>query len=208
MVSLILGAISSFILQTIETTGYLGVFFLMALESAGVPIPSEIVMPFSGYLASTGPFSIWLAAFWATVGNLFGSLALYLIGCYGGRRLIIRYGRYFLINEGEMNRADEWFKKYGSLAIFFSRMTPIVRTYISLPAGLAKMNLPKFLVYTFLGSVPWNFALTYIGFILGKNWQVLEVYFRKFDYLILILILAGIGWWLWRRFKNRKLQLE
>lgn len=202
MISSILGIISNFILLVIEKTGYFGVAVLMAVESAGVPIPSEIVMPFSGYLASTGIFSIWLATFWATVGNLFGSLTLYFIGCYGGRKLVVKYGHYFLINEGEVNRADEWFKKYGSLAIFFSRMTPIARTYISLPAGLAKMNLPKFLIYTFFGSVPWNFALTYIGFTLGKNWGILEIYFRKFDYLILILITAIIIWWVWRHLKT------
>ncbi len=204
MVSLILGLISNIILSVIEKTGYLGVAILMAFESAGVPIPSEIIMPFSGYLASTGFFSIWLVVFWATMGNIFGSLALYFIGCYGGRAFALKYGHYFLINEAEINAVDAWFKKYGSFAIFFSRMTPVARTYISLPAGLAKMNLPKFVFYTFLGSVPWNFALTYIGFALGKNWGMLEVYFRKFDYVILALILLVIAWWVWGRFKNKK----
>ena len=202
MVSSILGTISIYILLVIEKTGYFGVALLMALESAGVPIPSEIVMPFSGYLASISRFSIWLATFWATVGNLFGSLVLYFIGCYGGRKLIIKYGRYFLLSENEINIADQWFKKYGSLAIFFSRITPIVRTYISLPAGVAKMNLPKFLIYTFFGSVPWNLALVYVGFALGQNWGILENYFRKFDYLILILILAIIIWWVWQRLRK------
>jgi len=199
MVSIILATISGLILLVIEKTGYLGVAVLMTLESAGVPIPSEIVMPFSGYLVSAGRFSIWLIAFYATLGNVLGSLALYLIGCYGGRRFVVKYGRYFLISEKEINLADEWFKKYGSFTIFFSRMLPVARTYIPLPAGVAKMDLPKFIFYTFFGSVPWNLALTYIGFILGKNWEILGVYFRKFDYLILIAIVAIIIWWVWKK---------
>lgn len=195
MVSEILSWLASLITSVISGTGYVGVTVLMALESAGVPVPSEVIMPFSGYLVTTGRFSFWLATFWATVGNLFGSLILYLVGYYGGRRIVIKYGRYFLISQEELNKSDQWFKKYGSLTIFFSRMTPIVRTYISLPAGIAKMNLVKFLSYTFFGSVPWNLVLAYSGVILGSHWKDLEIYFRKFDYLILILIILIIGWW-------------
>lgn len=206
MVSEILSWLASLIISVISGTGYVGVTVLMALESAGVPVPSEVIMPFSGYLVTTGRFSFWLATFWATVGNLFGSLILYLVGYYGGRRIVIKYGRYFLISQEELNKSDQWFKKYGSLAIFFSRMTPIVRTYISLPAGLAKMNLPNFLIYTFLGSLPWNLGLAYVGILLGENWQYLEIYFRKFDYLILILIILGIGWWLKNHFSSRNKQ--
>lgn len=180
----------------------------MALESAGVPVPSEVIMPFSGFLVTTGRFSLWLVILWATVGNLLGSLVLYIIGCYGGRRFILKYGRYFFFSEQELNKSDEWFKKYGSPAIFFGRMLPIVRTYISLPAGVTKISLPKFLIYTFIGSLPWNFALAYIGVALGQNWKEIEVYFRKFDFIILIMILAAIGWWLWRHFKNQKLQFK
>ncbi len=203
MISAFLGAVSILILSAIENTGYLGVFSLMALESAGIPVPSEIIMPFSGFLVTTGRFSLWLVILWATVGNLLGSLVLYIIGCYGGRRFILKYGRYFFFSEQELNKSDEWFKKYGSPAIFFGRMLPIVRTYISLPAGVTKISLPKFVIYTFIGSLPWNFALAYIGVALGQNWKEIEVYFQRFDYLILILILLGIGWWLWRHFKNR-----
>lgn len=206
MVSDILTWLGSLIVSVISKSGYFGVTLLMALESAGIPIPSEIVMPFSGYLVTTGRFSLWLATFWATVGNLFGSLILYLVGYYGGRRIVIKYGRYFLISQEELNKSDQWFKKYGSLAIFFSRMTPIVRTYISLPAGIAKMNLVKFLSYTFFGSVPWNLALAYSGVILGSHWKDLEIYFRKFDYVILILIILGIGWWLKKHFSSRNKQ--
>ncbi len=200
MISLILGAVSNFILLIIEKTGYFGVAVLMTLESAGIPIPSEIVMPFSGYLVSGGRFSIWLVAFFATLGNVIGSLILYFIGCYGGRKFVVKYGRFFLMSENEVNLADEWFKKYGSFTIFFSRLAPIARTYISLPAGMARMNLPKFIFYTFFGSAPWNLALAVIGFVLGKNWETLGTYFHKFDYLThlkflsssLLLYLAGL----------------
>lgn len=208
MIFSILGTISVFILLVIEKTGYFGITSLMSLESAGVPIPSEIIMPFSGYLASVGVLSIWFVVFWATIGNLLGSLVLYFIGCYGGRRLVIKYGHYFLVSESEVSLADGWFKKYGSFAIFFSRMTPVVRTYISLPAGIAKMNLSKFLIYTFFGSVPWNLALTYLGFSLGKNWAILQDYFKEFDYIVLILIAAGIVWWIWRHFHKKNNLLE
>lgn len=206
MISDILSWLASFVISIISTTGYFGVTVLMALESAGVPIPSEVVMPFSGYLVTAGRFSLWLATFWATIGNLFGSLALYVIGYYGGRRVVKKYGRYFLISEEGMDKSEEWFKKYGSLAIFFSRMTPIIRTYISLPAGVAKMNLPKFLGYTFAGSVPWNFALAYIGLVLGENWKGIETYFREFDYVILILIVIGIVWWARRHLIKSKIK--
>lgn len=195
MISDILSWLANLIISVISSTGYFGVTILMALESAGVPVPSEVIMPFSGYLATTGRFTLWLATFWATVGNLLGSLALYLVGCYGGRRFMAKYGRYFLISEEGVDKAEGWFKKYGSPAIFLSRMLPIVRTYISLPAGLAKMNLPKFLIYTFFGSVPWNLALAYIGVYFGEHWQKIEVYFRKFDYVILIIIILVIAWW-------------
>ncbi len=204
MISIILETISNFILLVIEKTGYFGITLLMALESAGIPIPSEIIMPFSGFLVTTGRFFLWLVIFWATVGNLLGSLILYIIGCYGGRRFILKYGPYFFFSEQELKKSDEWFKKYGSLAIFFSRMLPIVRTYISLPAGVTKINLPKFIIYTFTGSIPWNFMLAYIGVLLGQNWKEIEVYFRKFDYLILILILAAIGWWGWRKLQRKR----
>jgi len=196
MISDILSWLASLIISVISGSGYFGITVLMALESAGTPIPSEIVMPFSGYLVTIGRFSFWLVTFWATVGNLFGSLLLYIIGYYGGRPLAIKYGRYFFFSQEELDKSDQWFKKYGSLAIFFSRMMPIVRTYISLPAGMVRMSLPKFVGYTFFGSVPWNLVLVYIGVLLGENWKDLEVYFRRFDYLIGIVIILGVIWWI------------
>lgn len=195
MISDILSWLASFIINIISATGYLGVTFFMTLESACIPIPSEIVMPFSGFLASFGQFSLWAVAFLGTIGNLIGSLAAYAIGFYGGRPFIRRWGKYIFLREEELGHADVWFKKYGSPAVFFSRLLPIVRTFISLPAGIGRMKLPKFIAFTFLGSLPWNFGLAYIGFKLGQNWKNLEIYFRKFDYVILIVLIIGIAWW-------------
>lgn len=178
----------------------------MALESACIPIPSEIVMPFSGYLASIGQFSLWWAALAATVGNLLGSLAAYFVGYFGGRSLVQKYGRYLLIREDDLARAENWFKKYGSAAVFFSRLMPVVRTFISLPVGVARLDLKKFIVYTFVGSFPWNLGLTYIGLKLGQNWQALEGYFHRFDIVIGALIILGIGWWVWRHLASRKIK--
>jgi len=205
MISDVLGWLASLIISIISSTGYLGITFLMVLESAGILIPSEVIMPFSGYLAGTGKLSLWLVAFFATVGNIFGSLVLYVVGYYGGRSFALRYGRYFFFTPEELGKSDKWFKKYGFPAVFFGRMLPVVRTYISLPAGIVKMDLSKFLAYTFFGSVPWNFALAYIGFFLGENWKNIEVYFRKFDYIILIFLAAGLAWFLWSHFLNEKI---
>jgi len=198
MISDILSWLASLIINIISSTGYFGIAVLSALESACVPIPSEVIVPFSGYLAGIGRFSFLAVALSATLGNLVGSLGAYAIGFYGGRPFIRRWGKYVFLREEELGRADAWFKKYGSPAIFFSRMLPIVRTFISLPAGIGKMNLPKFVAYTFLGALPWNFGLAYLGLKLGENWKSLEQYFRRFDYLILVVILLGIGWWVKR----------
>ncbi len=177
---------------------------LMALESACIPIPSEIIMPFSGYLVWMEKFSFLWVIIWGTIGNLIGSIIAYFVGFYGGRPLIEKYGRYILISSHDLDRAEKWFKKYGSISVFFSRMLPVVRTFISLPAGVARMPFWKFSFYTLLGSFPWAFLLTYAGLIMGENWQDLEIYFRKFDWLILILAVSLIGWWIFSKFKNQK----
>lgn len=173
----------------------------MALESALIPIPSEIIMPFSGYLVFLGKFSLWQVIFWGAFGNLIGSIAAYFLGFYGGRPLIEKYGKYILISREEIEWADRWFKKYGSFSIFFSRLLPVVRTFISLPAGISRMPFWKFSLYTFLGSLPWALFLTYVGVVSGENWKNLENYFRKFDWLIIIIIIAAIGWWLYKKTK-------
>jgi len=196
--------VSSFIVNIISSFGYPGIVILMALESACIPIPSEIIMPFSGYLIFLERFSLWPVVFWGTIGNLIGSLIAYFIGLYGGRPLIEKYGKYILVSNHDLERAQRWFEKYGNPSIFFSRMLPVVRTFISLPAGIARMPLWRFSLYTFAGSLPWAFILTYVGVILGKNWNGIEIYFRKFDWLIVILVGLLIGWFIYQKLKFKK----
>jgi len=204
MVYKLFALISSFVVSFISALGYKAVFFLMALESACLPIPSEIIMPFSGYLVFNEKFLLLQVIFWGTLGNLAGSIAAYLVGFYGGRPLIEKYGKYILISGKELDWADRWFKKYGSLSILFSRMLPVIRTFISLPAGVARMPFFKFCFYTFLGSLPWAFVLTYAGVIMGESWPTLEIYFRKFDWLMAILVVLLIGWYLINKFKEKR----
>jgi membrane protein DedA with SNARE-associated domain len=194
--------ISSFIVNVISSLGYAGITALMALESACIPIPSEIIMPFSGYLVWEGRFVLLSVILWGTIGNLIGSIIAYFIGIYGGRPLIEKYGKYILISSHDLGLAERWFKKYGNISVFFSRMLPIVRTFISVPAGVARMPFWKFCFYTFAGSLPWAFILTYVGVIMGENWSGIEVYFRKFDWLIVILVGLLIGWFIYKKIKK------
>lgn len=185
--------VGSFVINAISDWGYFGITVLMALESACIPIPSEIIMPFSGFLVFDGKFSLIPVILWGTLGNLLGSIAAYFAGFYGGRPFIEKYGKYLLISNRDLDLADRWFAKYGNVSILFSRMLPVVRTFISFPAGICKMPFWKFSLYTFLGSLPWAFVLTYAGIILGENWKNLEVYFKKFDWLILILGIFAVS---------------
>lgn len=194
MLEIVLETITTFTLHTIESLGYIGVFTLMALESANVPIPSEIIMPFSGFLASQGSFNFWLVVFIGALGNLAGSLVSYFSADKLGK--YIRGNRDFVL-------AESWFEKYGEISMFFSRMLPVVRTFISFPAGMFKVNIWKFSFYTFTGSFLWSLFLTYIGFELGENWHSLEPYFRKFDYLIVGFVIVGFIWWIWHHRKNK-----
>ncbi|MBI4709113.1 MAG: DedA family protein [Candidatus Portnoybacteria bacterium] len=203
MVSVILSWLASLVINIIDAGGYFGVTLLMALESACIPIPSEVIMPFSGFLVSQGKFVLWQVVLWGTIGNLIGSIIAYAVGFYGGRRLAEKYGKYVLVSHNDLALADKWFKKYGQATVFFSRLLPIVRTFISLPAGIAKMDFKKFCFYTFAGALPWSLALTYVGVALGENWDILKIYFHKFDLLIGILIILGAGWWIFRHLNMR-----
>ena len=195
--------ISGWVLEIIERTGYAGIFLLSTLESCAIPIPSEVVVPFSGFLAVSGRFNLWLVILVATLANLVGSIVLFLIGRSGGRWFLERYGKYFLIHKHDMERGDKWFAKYGSKAVFWSRMLPAVRTFISLPAGVAEMNFYKFSFYTLLGTLPWNAGLAIIGYKTGENWNILHDYFRNADVIIVTLVAVFICWYVWRHFKNR-----
>lgn len=193
----------NWITQFISSIGYFGVFFLMVLESAVMPVPSEVVMPFAGYLGFTKVFNLWYVVLAGTVGNLIGSLIAYYAGLYLGRGFILRYGKYILLKKEHLLLTEKWFKKYGDKIIFFSRMMPVVRTIISLPAGIGRMNLTKFIIYTFVGSVPWNFALTYMGYWLGKRWELILSYSRILDIIVGVGIVFLIVWYSWSHRKNR-----
>lgn len=198
MVTDVLKWMAAFITAAIGTLGYLGVFLMMAIESAAIPLPSEIIMPFSGFLAYQGRFTLHGAAFWGAAGCVLGSWAAYAVAAWGGRPFVERYGRYVFISRRDLELSERLFRRYGSPIIFFSRLMPVVRTFISLPAGLARMPLPRFTVYTFLGSYPFCYALAYMGFKLGEHWHTLESSFRKFDILIGALLIVGVVWWIRR----------
>src|SRR3989304_9760617 len=201
--------LTGFIIQFIQSTGYFGVFLLMTLESALIPIPSEITMPFAGFLVQQGKLNFWLVVFAGAFGNLIGSLIAYALGYYLEEhvvlRLIKKYGKFFLISEHEYERSLEWLRKYGDQVAFFSRVLPAVRTFISLPAGLSEMNIWKFSFYTFLGSLIWSILLTYIGVRFGERWNQLEPIYRKFEILIAITLLAGVLWYINHKLKIIKL---
>ena len=200
----ILEQLSSFIISFIEKTGYFGISTLMALESANIPVPSEIIMPFSGYLVFQGEFGLLWVVFWGAFGNLVGSIVSYYLGYFGGRRALEKYGKFLFISRHDLDLADKWFQKYGAIIIFASRVLPIVRTFISFPAGIARMNILKFSVYTFAGAFIWSYFLTYAGVIMGENWTRLEAYFRKFDWAIVVLLVLGVIWWIRRHVKSHE----
>ena len=189
-------SLTGFITSFIETTGYIGILVLMILESALIPIPSEIIMPFSGYIVYLGGLDLILVVAVGTIGNLIGSILAYYLGLYGGRPFIEKYGKYILLRKSHLEMAERLFNHYGDAIIFFSRMLPAVRTVISLPAGIGKMDLKRFSIYTTVGSIPWNFALTYIGVVLGPRWEEITFFFEKADIIFVIALLIIIAYFI------------
>ena len=207
MTEKLLAVIFVFINSVITATGYAGVMLLMAIESACIPLPSEVIMPFAGYLVSTGQFSLIGAATAGALGCNIGSTIAYYVAAYGGRPVLERWGEYVLISPAELNRADAFFLRYGSATVFFGRLLPVVRTFIAFPAGLARMPMLKFQVYTFLGSWPWCFALAYIGYVLGARWNsdpTFRKLFHDFDAVIAVVLVAGFAWFVWTRWRERR----
>lgn len=198
----VLEVLANLVISTIQATEYAGIAFLMALESANIPIPSEIIMPFSGFLAFREELSFFWIVFWGATGNLLGSLASYYLGLWGGRPFLERYGKFLFIHSSDLEKADRFFVKYGSLAVFIAKLLPIARTFISLPAGIAKMSLGKFVGYTLAGSFLWSWFLAYVGWKAGENWQFLEPWFRRFDWAIALVLAFGVLWWIRRHFKK------
>ena len=195
MVTRLLVFVSQVIISVISTGGYAGIVLLMAIESACIPLPSEIIMPFSGYLVGQGRFSLWGVAVAGAVGCNLGSIVAYAAGAYGGRPFLERYGRYVLLTRGDLAWADRWFARYGEATIFFSRLLPVIRTFIALPAGIARMDFLRFNVYTFLGSLPWCLGLAWLGLKLGEHWEeTIRPVFEKLDLLIGLLLAAALVW--------------
>jgi membrane protein DedA with SNARE-associated domain len=178
----------------------------MAIESACIPLPSEIIMPLAGWFLvdarGLGVEWLLLAAFCGALGNLIGSLAAYAVGAWGGRPLLLRYGRYLLITRHEVEQADRWFARYGDRAVFISRMLPVIRTFISLPAGIARMNIWRFSILTFVGSFPWSLGLAWAGYLLGENWERIREWMRPADIPILIVLAALVAWYIYRRVRT------
>ena len=202
MTGKILVALSAFIISIIGAFGYGGIVLMMGLESACIPLPSEVIMPFSGYLVSTGRFSLQGIALAGAVGCLLGSYVAYFVGATGGRALLERYGRYVLIAPHELELADRFFNRWGSPAVFISRLLPVVRTFIAFPAGVARMELWRFSIYTLAGSYPWCLALGYAGMKLGQHWQSLAPYFHRFDTAIGVAIALAVAAVLYNRLRS------
>jgi membrane protein DedA with SNARE-associated domain len=184
--------------------GYQAVFVLMVLESACIPIPSEVTMVFGGFLVSRGRLDFFWVAMLGTIANVVGSWLAYWVGLWGGRPLIERWGRYVFLRKHELDRAEAWFERRGELAVFVSRLLPVVRTFISLPAGVARMPFGKFTLYTFLGCLPWTFALTWAGLVLGRNWETVLRYGEPVSWAIAVAGVALIAWWLVKRARAKK----
>ena len=193
------------ITKVYDAIGWPGVVFLMAIESAAIPFPSELIMPLAGWLLiqdrGGSAWLVLLAGFYGALGNLLGSWLAYWVSLKGGRPLLRKYGRYILVTQEEVDKAEVWFSKYGEWAVFFSRLLPVVRTFISVPAGIARMNFWRFTIYTFTGSFPWSLGLAYGGFLLGQNWEDLRSVMRPFDIPILVALLFAAGWFIRQRIK-------
>lgn len=205
MIARIIEILSGFIVATISMMGYGGVVLLMAIESACIPLPSEIIMPFSGYLVSTGQMNLWLVGVAGAVGCVLGSMVAYWAGMYGGRPFVEKYGRYVLVSRHDLDMADRWFANYGEIIIFVSRLLPAIRTFIAFPAGVARMNVKRFIIYTFAGSLPWCLGLAYVGQLLGEKWNkddTLKTWFHRFDFVIGIIGVVLAAWWIWRHIKH------
>ncbi len=190
--------ILEFITGLIASWGYAGIFVTMTLESALIPIPSEAVIPFAGFLAYMGEMNIWIIVLVSTLANLTGSIIAYYIGKYLGRPFVEKYGKYVLLNTGHLQLVENWFNKYGNLTVLFSRMLPLIRTYNALPAGMGEMNFSRFCLYTVLGSIPWNLALVLLGWVLKENWTILEKYSLYVD-ILAVFIVAGVIYYIVRR---------
>ena len=207
MTEKIINFLLPYITGLIIAGGYPGVALLMAIESACIPLPSEIIMPFAGFVVAQGKMNLLIAATAGAIGCNLGSVGAYWVGAYGGRPLVEKFGRYVLMSRRDLDRVDHYFQKYGDITVLIGRLLPVVRTFIALPAGIARMPQVRFHVYTFLGSWPWCFALAYVGMKAGASWNspdsTLKHVLHKADAAILVLLVAGVAWFLWSHLRHR-----
>jgi membrane protein DedA with SNARE-associated domain len=203
MTEKILAVLFVFIKSVIAVSGYSGIVLLMAIESACIPLPSELIMPFAGYLVFEGTLKLFWVATAGAIGCNLGSLVAYEVGYYGGRPLVEKYGRWILLSRRELGWADHFFVRWGHAAVFIARLLPVIRTFIALPAGIARMPRGRFHIYTFLGSWPWCFGLAWLGLKLGENWRELGKYFHQFDVVIGLVLAVGAIWFVWSHWQNR-----
>lgn len=201
-------AIVEFLRNLVQSVGWIGVLLAMLVESVNIPLPSELTMPLAGWMLvkeqNLPSAYVLFAALVGAIGNTIGSLINYGIGAWGGRPLVRRYGKWILVTKKDLDRADRWFARWGEAIAFFSRLLPVVRTFISLPAGIVRMNLPKFVIYTFLGSFIWSGALAYLGYVAGKNWETIRAAMRPFDIPIIILVLLLVAWYVWHKIRDMR----
>jgi membrane protein DedA with SNARE-associated domain len=205
MLDHVLSALVSLVVTVISDAGYAGIAALMMIESACIPLPSEVIMPFAGYLVSVGRFSLIGAATAGAIGCNIGSTIAYLVAAHGGRTAFERWGKYVLIRHEELDRAEHFFARYGAVTVFVGRLLPVIRTFISFPAGLARMPMLKFQLYSFIGSWPWCFALAYAGMVLGARWDSDPTFrrlFHEFDAVIVAVLFAGLAWFVWSRWRE------
>lgn len=199
----IISSVATSILTVISSMHYSGIVLLMAIESACIPLPSEIIMPFAGFLVSKGEMTLFGIALAGAIGCVLGSIPAYYAGKLGGRPFVDKYGKYLLISHKDLDIADHLFLRYGEIIIFVARLLPVVRTFIAFPAGVAGMKMTTFINYTFVGSFIWCYALGYAGMKAGEHWEDLKIYFRQFHYVIVIAGIIFIAWYVHRHFKNR-----
>lgn len=196
--------LASLIIFIIIKLKYIGIFLTMVAEATGIPLPSEVILPFSGYLVFKGDMIFLAVILVGAFGDVIGSIIAYQIGSKGGRPLLEKYGKWILISKHDLDLGEKWFSKYGKVTVFFSRFLPVVRTYLSFPAGISEMKLSTFVLYTTAGALVWSALLTFIGFKLGQNWTNLSSYFRQFDLLIGLFIVVLLFLYVYRHVKNLK----
>ncbi len=196
-----------FLTSLLQSIGWFGVVVIMALESANIPIPSEVTMPLAGWMlvqarGLSALQALLLGGFWGAVGCTVGSILSYALGAWGGRPLVKRYGKYIMVHEEDLEKADRWFARWGDWAAFISRLLPIVRTFISFPAGVVRMNFPRFTIYSFVGSFIWCGLLALGGFYFGEHWEELRAIMRPFDIPIAIVIVAALGYYIYHHLRK------